>query len=207
MSRSIPSFFIVFLLGNIPNFVSYLLEFDEFCERIVNASSLYFLYLSKSQETKSPKIVSPPLFLSVQRNIRGISSLILHPAFSSPPFDEWNSKKRGEQEEHRRRKKGERGKLDTSPQAERAPCPDLLSRKVARHTPPPPPSIPPKAASPRASTNSGAGEPLSLLAALSLLRFQFITTRQIITDKRRETTAATKHRRPPRRRFSANNAA
>lgn len=168
----------------------------------MNASSLYFLYLSISQETKSPKIVSPPLFLSVQRNI--LSSFILH----SPllPFDEWNSKKRGEQEEHRR-KKGERGKLDTSPQAERAPCPDLLSRKVARHTPPPPPSIPPKAASPRASTNSGAGESLSLLAALSLLRFQFITTRQIITDKRRETTAATKHRRPPRRRFSANNAA
>lgn len=96
MSRSIPSFFIVFLLGNIPNFVSYLLEFDEFCERIVNASSLYFLYLSISQETKSPKIVSPPLFLSVQRNIRGISSLILHPAFSSP------SLRRVEQQETRR---------------------------------------------------------------------------------------------------------
>lgn len=136
MSRSIPSFFIVFLLGNIPNFVSYLLEFDEFCERIVNASSLYFLYLSKSQETKSAKIVSPPLFLSVQRNIRGISSLILHPAFSSPPFDEWNSKKRGEQEEHRRRKKGERGKLDTSPQAERALPRLIKSKSCASHSSP-----------------------------------------------------------------------
>lgn len=173
---------------------------------------------SKSIETRFFTLFSLPLKISRDKIAKNRfaapfplrskkHSLILHPAFSSPPFDEWNSKKRGEQEEHRRRKKGERGKLDTSPQAERAPCPDLLSRKVARHTPPPPPSIPPKAASPRASTNSGAGEPLSLLAALSLLRFQFITTRQIITDKRRETTAATKHRRPPRRRFSANNAA
>lgn len=67
-----------------------------------------------------------------------------------------------EQEEH-----PWRGKLNTSRQARRSrPSPgDLLSRKLA--------------APPHPGLNSLFQGP----AALSLLRFQFITTRQIITDK------------------------
>lgn len=61
MSRSIPSFFIVFLLGNIPNFVSYLLEFDEFCERIVNTSRYFD---SKSIETRFFTLFPLPLKIS-----------------------------------------------------------------------------------------------------------------------------------------------
>lgn len=117
--------------------------------------------------TSRDKIAKNPLFLTIQRksrNIRGylLSSFILHPP---PPLTSGIARnEENKRSIHVGEGRGRRGKLDTSPQAERAPCPDLLSRKVARHTPPSSlHSL--ETCEPRASTNSGAGEPLSLLLA------------------------------------------
>lgn len=119
--------------------------------------SLLF-YLKRQNRQKSP-------FSHHSKKISkhsGISSLILH-----PPLPLTSGIARNEENKrsiHVGEGRGRRGKLDTSPQAERAPCPDLLSRKVARHTPPSSlHSL--ETCEPRASTNSGAGEPLSLLLA------------------------------------------